>query len=309
MTQTVTPRQIGDSRPQTRRRKRTAPRSNRPAHEREQGLLGRYTNPSGLAREIVARPAAGGSVLVIDRDASSLGDRRLVAHLDADEPAGNAAVVCREYLNDRNGRWCRRVTDTDLRQAPFTAGPAYDSGVGVELRDRLGRSYRLQTRPARTGIPELRWCRRSDGERPAVPTAVSLREIVGALESYEPARAFTEAAIAGYAREERISVTTLRAELQRLDASRIVLNRGLREAVLAASRTEGVSLSQIALRCGRRKRDGRGRHSGETSWLARRVGLLPESSGETPTPWIHSEVLALIARRGLGRSPREVELG
>jgi hypothetical protein len=27
-----------------------------------------------------------------------------------------------------------------------------------------------------------------------------------------------------------------------------------------------------------------------------------------PTPWVHSDVLALIARDGLGISPREVEL-
>jgi len=27
-----------------------------------------------------------------------------------------------------------------------------------------------------------------------------------------------------------------------------------------------------------------------------------------PTPWVHSDVLALIARRGLGLSPREVEV-
>ena len=55
------------------------------------------------------------------------------------------------------------------------------------------------------------------------------------------------------------------------------------------------------------KRDACGNESGETSWLARRLGLLPEGGKERPTPWIHSDVLALIARRGLGLSPREVE--
>jgi len=62
------------------------------------------------------------------------------------------------------------------------------------------------------------------------------------------------------------------------------------------------------VRCGRVKRDRRGNVSGETSWLARRLGLLPEGGERVPTPWIHSEVLALIARRGLGLCPREVEL-
>jgi hypothetical protein len=67
-------------------------------------------------------------------------------------------------------------------------------------------------------------------------------------------------------------------------------------------------MSEIAIRCGRVKRDSRGNESGETSWLARRLGMLPEGGHETPTPWVHSDVLALIARRGLGISPREVEL-
>ena len=104
-------------------------------------------------------------------------------------------------------------------------------------------------------------------------------------------------------------MAVLRAELQRLDASRIVLNRGLRRAVLDAMRTRGLSISEIAIRCGRVKRDSGGNCSGETSWLARRVGIMPEGGGGgDPTPWIHSEVLALIARHGLGISPREVEL-
>jgi hypothetical protein len=68
-------------------------------------------------------------------------------------------------------------------------------------------------------------------------------------------------------------------------------------------------MSEIALRCGKVKRDSRGNESGETSWLARRLGLAPESGERAPTPWIHTDVLALIARRGLGVSPREVELG
>jgi hypothetical protein len=68
-------------------------------------------------------------------------------------------------------------------------------------------------------------------------------------------------------------------------------------------------MSAIALRCGRVKRDRRGNVSGETSWLTRRIGLAPEGGSSNPTPWVHSDVLALIARRGLGIEPREVELG
>jgi len=67
-------------------------------------------------------------------------------------------------------------------------------------------------------------------------------------------------------------------------------------------------MSQIAIRCRRIKRDARGNESGETSWLARRVGIMPEAGAQAPTPWIHSDVLALIARDGLGITPGEVEM-
>ena len=93
-----------------------------------------------------------------------------------------------------------------------------------------------------------------------------------------------------------------------MQRSPIILNRRLREAVIAASERDGLSMSEIATRCGRIKYDRAGNASGETSWLARRLGILPEGGQQAPTPWIHSDVLALIARRGLGVSPREVEL-
>jgi hypothetical protein len=68
-------------------------------------------------------------------------------------------------------------------------------------------------------------------------------------------------------------------------------------------------MSQLAWGGGKFNPDSKGKESGETSWLARRLGIAPESGKNTPTPWIHTDVLALIARRGLGISPREVELG
>jgi hypothetical protein len=90
--------------------------------------------------------------------------------------------------------------------------------------------------------------------------------------------------------------------------SPLVLNRRWRERVEHAVADWGLSMSEIALRCGRVKRDKRGKESGETSWLARRIGQLPEAGAEHPTPWVHSDVLALIARDGLGVSPHEVEV-
>ncbi len=279
------------------------------------GSLARYIDAEGRLREVLARPGHAGSVLVLDRDATTLGDRRLVAHLAADEPPENAALVGRHYLRDPRGRRCRPLAPEDLLTAPFFEGDEQEDPEGadpalppqaVELRDRHGHRHRLEPLATGLSIPELRWCRRGGGAEPGRPESV--RDAVACMESYEPVRALTVRALELHRGDPAISVAVLRSELRRIDASRIVLNRGLRQAVLHAMSARGLSLSEIAFRCGRIKRDGKGNSSGETSWLSRRVGISPESGGGEPTPWIHSEVLALIAREGLGISPREVEL-
>jgi hypothetical protein len=330
----------------------TRPRSTRTVRERGQagrathhatdhepsdhGILGRYTDPAHRPREVIRRTGFAGSVLVIDRDATTLGDRRLVAHLAADEPSANAQLVCRLYLSDPRGRRCRPVAPDDLRRAPHAAEEedsersfASSSGTGLVqerepdqgsevetvdqdhhgLLSQAGCTYRLESLSSGLSIPELRWCRHPPDETVEQPRPVSVREAIAGIESYEPVRAKTVAALARHRDDTSVSVAVLRAELERIDASRIVLNRGLRQAVLSAMRSQGLSMSEIALRCGRVKHDSRGNPSGETTWLARRVGISPEGGGSAPTPWIHSEVLALIARTGLGISPREVELG
>jgi hypothetical protein len=138
---------------------------------------------------------------------------------------------------------------------------------------------------------------------------VTVREVIGSLEIYQPVQSLTVEALCAHHRDSRVSTAVLRAELKRITASPVVLNRGLREAVLAAINDGGLSMSEVAIRCGRSKRGERGCESGETSWLARRIGILPEGGKNAPTPWVSSDVLALIAREGLGSSPREVELG
>jgi hypothetical protein len=135
-----------------------------------------------------------------------------------------------------------------------------------------------------------------------------LRQVFGLLQAYEPAASMTRAAVAAHAGSSGVSVSALRCELDRACNSSIVLNRALRERVERAVATEGLSMSEIATRCGRVKRGRNGGESGETSWLARRIGQLPEAGKSRPTPWVHSDVLALIARDGLGISPHEVEL-
>jgi hypothetical protein len=296
-----------------RRRVVPSDRASRSRRRARSGVLGRYQEPDGRVREVVARPGNGGSLLVVDQEAATLGDRRMVAHLAADEPAGNAELVCGMYLNDVERHWCRRVETRDLLLTPFVDDDGeperQSSDDAGRIVDRHGAALRLERVPGQLSIPELRWCRRLSTEAAPLRESLSVREAVAVLESYEPVRRLTVAALARHCDDPSVSTSVLRSELERVDASRIVLNRGLRQAVLAALERDGLSMSEIAIRCGRVKRDARGKLSGETSWLARRVGLLPEGGSSRPTPWVHSEVLALIARSGLGISPREVELG
>jgi hypothetical protein len=276
--------------------------------------LGRYIDIDGRAREVVARPGAGGSVLVLDQGSLGCGERRLLAHLAPDEPPGNSALICRRFLTQarRERCRCRPLAQEDLSAIPFSGG--VEDGVAkgalpsdVPQLDEHGRRFRLERFETGMSIPELRWgCRPSVSAHEWLP--MSLRETIASLERYEPVRSLTVRAVALHEDADDVSVTVLRAELRRVQESPIVLNRDLRKAVLDAVERRGQSMSEIAMRCGRVKRDAAGNESGETSWLARRLGLLPEGGRQRATPWIHSDVLALIARDGLGVSPREVEV-
>ena len=131
------------------------------AHDRP--ALGRYVDSEGRVREVLARPGAGGSVLVVDRDAATHRDRRLVAHLAADEPAENAALVCRRYVEDvRGGRYrCRAVTRQDARTVPFAEEPAAQAHSATHVLDAApveahGLLYRLELVQTGMSIPELR---------------------------------------------------------------------------------------------------------------------------------------------------------
>lgn len=291
-----------------RRARRNRPPSRPPSgHAR----LASYRDSRGRLREVVALGARAGSLLVVDRDADTLADRRLVAHLGADEPAGNAALVCRSYVSHPSGRWCRRLRPGDLLAAP--PGECGHTDVDVDaLRVAAipagGYLHQLRSVERESSTAELRWCRRRRGCPTEGWEPVGLRETIAALESYEPVRGATAAALARHRDDTDISLRQLCAEYRWLCTSPVVLNRGLREAVLRAIASDGLSMSEIALRCGVLKRDRHGKRTGETSWLARRVGLMPEGGAERITPWIHSDVLALIAREGLRVSPREVEI-
>ncbi len=176
------------------------------------------------------------------------------------------------------------------------------------LRDAEGHGYCIRRLAGAGSLSELRWTRASQPTAGQPFEVVSLRDVVGALEDYEPARTLTAQALALHRGRHRVSVCRLAAALERLAVSPILLNRALREAVQRALAREELSMSEIALRCERAKTDSRGNLSGETSWLARRIGQLPEGGADRPTPWVHSDVLALIARDGLHLPPYEVEL-
>lgn len=266
-------------------------------------VLGRYRDRTGTERELRCLHLCDGSRLVVDWRSDARADAGLVGTLASDEPCENAHVLAQLYLADASRGRCRRLRRSDLSGAQ---APEPDAGATPTepLRDDAGVSYSIAAVHCGKAYRELRWTRRAPGETDEQP--ICLRELLAGLQAYEPARSLTLKAIARYEDDASVSVCRLRAELQRVDASPIVLNKRLREAVLKRAQG-GVSLSEIALRCGRVKRAPAGHVSGETTWLSRRIGVLPEGGRAETTPWIHSDVLALIARQGLGVGPVEVE--
>lgn len=283
------------------------PRISTPA--RTVTVLGGYRR-HGRDRQILAVTRADGARLVIDWIAGTRSDARLVGEIAADEPAANARILAQAYLADPSKGRCRRLRRADLHPPqPTPHSPASPgSPAAVEtLDDRAGGIYTIGRLP-RSGLScELRWTRRQDGQD-GEPEVLTLRSVIGALESYEPARAITATVIDAHRHDPSVSIEALRLELQRLADSSTVLNRGLREAVQARIDAGSLTMSEIAIRCGRIKHHPGGQISGETSWLARRIGIKAETPDQPPTPWVHTDVLALIARSGLHLCPREVEL-
>jgi hypothetical protein len=266
--------------------------------------LNHYIDASGVKREIIVRRGARRKTLVIDRQATGRHDPRLVAALEPDEPPENAAIVCDLYLADPSGRYARPVTGDDLlltAAEPSQSSETASERLPDEIHDRAGNRYRIETVEKPNGDQRLRWTQAAPGAPESPATCLSLREVVGSMQDYQPAVAITERAIS-----TGTQGCELASELRRLRDTPIVLNRRLREAVLATIEREGLSMSQIALRCGHVKRDRKGNESGETSWLARRLGLMTEAGRSTPGQWIHSDVLAAIAR-AVGLNPGEVE--
>jgi len=285
----------------------TVPNSS--SHARRASRLGRYVAGDGSAREILGHPRPDGSVLVIDCLPGTLTGARLIARLAPEESPENARIVCDLYLSDETRGRCRLLTPEDL-STPGGAEPvpSLDPAVAMRmaLRDAAGRIYCLRTVAAADAPSELYWTRARSRRAPF--DLVTLRDVIAGVEDYEPASAITAAALADHRGEPYVSTHRLAAELERVTSSPIVLNRGLREAVQRTVASGELTLSEVAMRCGRAKRDRRGTLSGETSWLMRRIGAAPEGGEAEATPWIHTDTLARIARDGLGLNPNEVEL-
>ena len=148
---------------------------------RRSHVVRRYRDGDGATRELIARPAPEGAVLLIDRDLLSGGDQRLVARLSAEEPSRNALIAARLFLDAApRERRCRRLEQDDLRAASIDARQR-----PVDLPDVLGESpptvlaptsaFRLQGVSGEMSIPALRWMR-GPRDEPVASTPVSLRE-------------------------------------------------------------------------------------------------------------------------------------
>ena len=124
------------------------------------------------------------------------------------------------------------------------------AATGGGLIQGPGCVYQLQAAYIGSSTPDLRWHRRPPQDEYGCAEVVTVRKVIGSLESYEPVQAITAHALTPHRRDPRVSVSVLHAELDRMRASRVVLNRGLREAVLAAVRDGDLTMSEIAIRCG-----------------------------------------------------------
>lgn len=269
--------------------------------------LSSYRDPvRAVRREIVQHERSDSARVLIDQIASDGADARLIAVLAADEPPENAVLMCGLYLRDPTRGRCRLACPEDLQvSAPLTNEATALREPPDKLLDNQGRVYRLVAMDHRSRPQlQLRWTRARPG---SAPETVTLRAVVGAIEAYEPARSMTEQALCQQQLVGELSTERLRNELSTLSASTIVLNRGLREAVLRRV-AAGESPRAMAERCGHLRDGGEARPSGDPSWLMRRIGLMPPSGSEAPTPWVSLDVLEVIACEALGVHPSEVAL-
>lgn len=283
----------------------TFPPTDTPARDRAVRKLGSYMDDAGFSHTIIAAAANHGRLLVDRRDGPD-GDMLLVAHIAEGEAAelsiDNERLIAELYLADPSRGHCRLVCPEDLHGEPLAREAAeIDPSQVICAGQTHYRIAKLVRNPGERPRRELRWTRCTPDGRPT--SVVTLREVIGALEDYEPASLMTLAVITRCRSATKpIATGALAHELRHVEASPIVLNRRVREAALSFVGSGLTTWSDIARRCGRRRPDG----SGETSWVKRRLGVMPDGGQDHPTQWAHQAVLASIARDGLGIDPHLV---
>ncbi len=247
-------------------------------------VLQRYRAPDGAAREVIAFAAHGWEHAGARPRGGDAGDARLVAHLAADEPVDQRAGRLRP-LRGRSplagaaarcrGRWSMTTC----------AAPRCPTPRRAPCRSRTQSPRRRARRPpsSRRGARRRSASRSCAGcaSRPTVSVGpallVSVRDVVGALQDYEPVRNLTRR---GHPPPPRrpgaCSVAVLRTELARIAASPIVLNRRLREQVVQTLARDGTEHERDRgpLRAGQarpaRQRQRRDELAGATSRAAAR---------------------------------------
>lgn len=252
-----------------------------------------YRNQNGEQREVVIYERPEQSTLVIDRNNESHADLRLVGEIPTDEPEANARLLACMWAGCPLEKRHIAVYTGELPHVP----EALPTRLAI---DEVTYRIALVAREHGPGN-DLRWVIERPG-RPAVVT--TLRQVVAAFEAYEPATAMSNAAIELTPEEVDGGHAVLARELNRVRSSRRILNRGLREAVQAEV-ARGTSLAEIAARCGRVE-IVKGASKGESSWVARRVGLAGDGHG-VPRRWIDRDVLVQIAA-AISLTPADVEL-
>ena len=195
---------------------------------------------------------ADGSRLLVDRREDDGGDPRLLAHLAAMSPTptpGSSAA----------SSWPRRPrVARALRPSDFGAPPDGSRDPAEHRRSSRrprptphGRRYFLRASGTPAGAA-LAPRRRAVA---AAPRRLSARDVIGALEAYEPVCPLTRAAVERFRADRSVRSRRSSVELRR---DRVEPDRPQPPAARGGARggaEHGVSLSAIAMACGRIKRD------------------------------------------------------
>ncbi|MHB8492637.1 MAG: hypothetical protein ACYDA6_10565 [Solirubrobacteraceae bacterium] len=253
--------------------------------------LGAYRDPQGTRRTLLMVRSGKGSTLVIDRRDGPDSDMRLVGHLASDESIDAAHTLAKLYRDDPTHGRCRALQLEDLYTTPYERPQPIDTDA--ELADAGGKRYRLAKVSDRGNSADAAawsWVTIGPHGRYA---PVTLRDVIGAVEEYDPARRMTVALLA----RDEPGTSKLRDELRRLDHGNRVLVRGLRERAVAAVERGDVTWTTLAQRV-----QSTTSARAETTYVQRRLGLRPEQPGGLCARWMNHDTFMRFAA-ALGVDP------